>query len=248
MIDSFLVVLSFISVIPVPKKFIPVWNSHTLRYFCVMLPVAGILFSFLWLVFWYVLCRLVMLSDILRGFIMMLFTLALTGGLHIDGLMDTCDAIFSHRDRDTRLKILSDTHAGSFAVIGCVSILIARTILFSELISSHTDNLTLSFIPVYSRLGMSLLLCNMNFAKDSGLAVMLGSSRNKRDNIALVVMLLSFMALTLKIIPVIMIIFVFMWGKLCMNIFGGVTGDLLGAFVELSEVIMLMGMVIVNCI
>ena len=95
---------------------------------------------------------------------------------------------------------------------------------------------------------MSLLLCNMNFAKDSGLAVMLGSSRNKRDNIALVVMLLSFMALTLKIIPVIMIIFVSMWGKLCMNIFGGVTGDLLGAFVELSEVIMLMGMVIVNCI
>ena len=189
-----------------------------------------------------------MLSDILRGFIMMLFTLALTGGLHIDGLMDTCDAIFSHRDRETRLKILSDTHAGSFAVIGCVIILMAKTILFSELISSNTDNLTLSFIPVYSRLGMSLLLVNLPFAKDSGLAVMLGSSRNKRDNIALAIMLLSFMALTSKIIPVIMIIFVFMWGKLCMNIFGGVTGDLLGAFVELSEVIMLMGMVIVNCI
>ena len=134
MIDSFLVVLSFISVIPVPKKFIPVWNSHTLRYFCVMLPVAGIIFAFLWFVFWYVLCRLVMLSDILRGFIMMLFTLALTGGLHIDGLMDTCDAIFSHMDRETRLKILSDTHAGSFAVIGCVIILMAKTILFSELI------------------------------------------------------------------------------------------------------------------
>lgn len=250
MINSFLIVISFISVIPVPKKFIPVWNSHTLRYFCVMLGIAGILFSFLWFIFWFMLCRLVMLSDILRGFMMMIFTLTLTGGLHMDGLMDTCDAVFSHRDRDTRLKILSDTHAGSFAVMGCMIIFMAGTLLFSELLSSHThtDIITLSFIPAYSRLGMSLLLVNLPFAKKNGLAVMLGSSGNKRDNIALIIMLLLFSFFTSKIIPVIMIIFAFLWAKLCIKIFGGITGDLLGAFVELSEVIMLMGMVIMNCI
>lgn len=248
MIDSFLVVLSFISIIPVPKKIIPVWNSHTLRYFCIMLPVAGIIFGALWFVFGYVLCRLVMLSYILRGFIMCIFTLALTGGLHLDGLMDTCDAIFSHRDRETRLKILSDTHAGSFAVMGCVIILMARTLLSTEIFSSGLHLYSFAFIPAYSRLGMSLLLVNLPFAKDSGLAVILGSSRNKRDNIFLVIMLLSFMALTSKVISVIMILCVLMWGKLCMKLFGGITGDLLGAFVELSEVIMLMGMVILNCI
>ena len=248
MLNSLLIVLSFISIIPVPKKFIPVWNSQSLRYFCVMLPVAGILFSFLWFMFWFMLCRLIMLSDIFRGFMMTVFSLSLTGGLHMDGLMDTCDAIFSRRDRETRLKILSDTHAGSFAVMGCVIIFMARTLLFSELLSSHTHILTLSFIPAYSRLGMSLLLVNLPFAKDSGLAVMLGSSRNKRDNISLVIMLLSFTVFTSKVVPVIMILFAIMWAKLCMKIFGGITGDLLGAFVELSEVIMLMGMVIMNCI
>lgn len=250
MINSFLIVVSFISIIPVPKKSIPGWNSKSLRYFCIMLPVAGILFSFLWFILWFMLCRLVMLSDILRGFMMMIFTLALTGGLHMDGLMDTCDAVFSRRDRDTRLKILSDTHAGSFAVMGCMIIFVAGTLLFSELLAYHvhTGIITLSFIPAYSRLGMSFILVNLPFAKDSGLAVMLGSSRNKRDNILLVIMLLSFSLFTSKIIPVIMIIFTFLWGKLCMKIFGGITGDLLGAFVELSEVIMLMGMVIMNCI
>lgn len=252
MINSFLVVLSFISVIPVPKKFIPVWNAHTLRYFCVMLPLAGIIFSFLWFIFWFMLCRLVMLSCLLRGFMMTVFTLALTGGLHMDGLMDTCDAIFSRRDRETRLKILSDTHAGSFAVIGCVIIIMARTLLSTEILSSglqsDLQSASLAFIPAYSRLGMSLLLVNLDFAKDSGLAVMLGSSRNKRDNLALVIMLLLFSVFTSKVIPVIMILFAIMWGKLCMKIFGGITGDLLGAFVELSEVIMLMGMVIMNCI
>ena len=252
MIKSFLVVLSFISVIPVPKKFIPIWNADTLRYFCVMLPVAGIIFSFLWFIFWFMLCRLVMLSCLLRGFMMTVFTLALTGGLHMDGLMDTCDAIFSRRDRETRLKILSDTHAGSFAVIGCVIIIMARTLLSTEIFSSglqsDLQSASLAFIPAYSRLGMSLLLVNLGFAKDSGLAVMLGSSRNKRDNLALVIMLLLFSVFTSKVIPVIMILFAIMWGKLCMKIFGGITGDLLGAFVELSEVIMLMGTVIMNCI
>ena len=248
MISSFIVVLSFISVIPIPKKFIPVWNSQTLRYFCVMLPIAGILFSLSWFILWFTLSQLVMLSCSLRGFIMCIFTLALTGGLHTDGLMDTCDAIFSHKDRETRLKILSDTHAGSFAVMGCIIILMAKSFLFAELLMSHTDILTLSFIPSYSRLGMSFILVNLPFAKNNGLAVMLGSSRNKHDNISLVIMLLVFSFFTHKIIPFIMIIFAFLWGKLCMKIFGGITGDLLGAFVELSEVIMLMGLVILNCI
>ena len=166
----------------------------------------------------------------------------------MDGLMDTCDAIFSHRDRDTRLRILSDTHAGSFAVIGCVIIMMARTLLSTEILSFQVYNYNPAFIPAYSRLGMSLLLVNLPFAKDSGLAVMLGSSRNKRDNISLVIMLMVLSLFTHKILLVIMIIFAFLWGKLCMKIFGGITGDLLGAFVELSEVIMLMGMVIMNCI
>lgn len=248
MINSFLIVLSFISIIPVPKKFIPLWNAHTLRYFCVMLPVIGIIFGALWFVFWFMLCKLVMLSCLLRGFMMTIFTLALTGGLHMDGLMDTCDALFSHRDRETRLKILSDTHAGSFAVIGCVIILMAKTLLSTEILSLQVYNYDYAFIPAYSRLGMSFILINLPFAKDSGLAVMLGSSGNKRDNIALVIMLLVLSLFTDKIIPVIMIIFAFLWAKLCVKIFGGITGDLLGAFVELSEVIMLMGTVIMNCI
>lgn len=240
--------LSFISIIPVPKKFIPVWNEHTLRYFCVMLGIAGIVFSFLWFIFWFMLCKLVMLSCLLRGFMMTVFTLTLTGGLHMDGLMDTCDALFSHRDRETCLKILSDTHAGSFAVMGCVIILMAKTLLSTEILFSGLQLNSFAFIPAYSRLGMSFILVNLPFAKNNGLAVMLGSSRNKRDNIALVIIFLVLSLFTDKIIPVIMIIFAFLWAKLCVKIFGGITGDLLGAFVELSEVIMLTGTVIMNCI
>ena len=40
-----------------------------------------------------------------------------TGGFHLDGFMDTCDALSSWRTREERLQILSDPHIGAFAVI-----------------------------------------------------------------------------------------------------------------------------------
>lgn len=239
-INSFLVVLSFTSIIPAP---IPEWTRDSLRYFCVMLPAVGVIFGGLWAVLWRVLSW-PGLSEILRGFMMMLLTLSLTGGLHLDGLMDTCDAIFSHRDRETRLKILSDTHAGSFAVMSCVIILMAKTLLFSELLTLNPNPLTLITVPIYSRLGMSLLLNNLPFAKSGGLAVILGSSRHKRDNILLLMMFVLLSVVSIKIIPAMMILCVMLHVIICVKIFGGITGDLLGAFVESSEIIMLFGVIL----
>lgn len=241
-INSFLIVLSFISIIPIPQKFFPEWTRENLRYFCVMLPVVGVIFGGLWSVFWRVLSW-PGLSALLRGFMMMILTLALTGGLHLDGLMDTCDAIFSHRDRETKLKILSDTHAGSFAVMSCVIILMAKTLLFSELFTLNTSHFTLFTIPVYSRLGMAMILNNLPFAKSNGLAVILGSSRNNRDNIFLVIIFVILSIVSIKIIPAMMILCVTIHVIICVKIFGGITGDLLGAFVEASEVIMLFGVI-----
>ncbi len=239
-INSFLIVLSFISIIPAP---IPEWTPKNLRWFCVMLPIVGVIFGALWAALWSVLSW-PGLSLLLRGFMMMILTLALTGGLHLDGLMDTCDAIFSHRDRETRLKILSDTYAGSFAVMSCVIILMAKTLLFSELFALHTSHFTLFTIPVYSRLGMAMILNNLPFAKSNGLAVILGSSRNKRDNILLLMMFVLLSVVSIKIIPAMMILCVTIHVIICVKIFGGITGDLLGAFVEASEVIMLFGVII----
>lgn len=248
MIKSFLIVFSFISAIPIPVKFIPSWTPGNLRYFCVMLPVAGVIFGLIWAVSWQILSCLTEISPLLRGFVMMILTLAITGGIHLDGLMDTCDAIFSRRDRETRLKILSDTHAGSFAVMACVISLMAKTLLFSELLAHEAEFLTLSFIPIYSRLGMAIILNNLPFAKTNGLAVILGSSRHKRDNIYFSVMLILILAVNVNIIPAITILCVACHVIICLQIFGGITGDLLGAFVEASEVIMLFGTVIMTCI
>lgn len=241
MLNAFINALTFTTIIPFPSRLIPEWNKKNLRFFCLMLPVVGLLLSLLWLAFWKILSRLPFSAN-LKGFMMTLLTLMLTGGLHLDGLMDTCDALFSHRDRETRLKILSDTHSGSFAVMGCVIIIVMKTLLFAELKNFSP------LIPALSRLGMGLLLCNMPFAKNDGLAVTLGSSRNRRDNsaFAVIFMTLSFMAGLC--VSTVFAFCLAMHVIICVKIFGGITGDLLGAFVEISEVLMLLGKVIELCI
>ena len=239
--------MSFVSVLPVPAKFIPDWNSRTLRCFCPMLAVSGLIFSALWLMLWLTLTHTPTLSTTLRGFFMTLFTLGLTGGLHLDGLMDTCDALFSHRDRDTRLRILSDTHAGSFAVIGCVLLILAKTLLFAELLNLNADTLTLALIPAFSRTGMGALLNTLPFAKPDGLASMLGSARNKRDNVFFILVMILLFTFSAKTLSLTFIVCLLSWRLVCLSVFGGITGDLLGAFVELSEAVMLGGLVISSC-
>lgn len=206
-----------------------------------MLPVVGLIFLLLWLIFWQIVSLAQVLSPILRGFFMTFFTLALTGGLHLDGLMDTCDAIFSRRDRQTRLQILSDTHAGSFAVMGCVVVVLGKTLLFAELL---TQGVSPVLVAVYSRLGMAVLLNTLPFAKSGGLAVMLGSLRRKRDNVFFVGMFAVMWVLGGKSLSLVFGVCLVLWGVVCVRIFGGITGDLLGAFVEISEAAMMLGLVI----
>lgn len=246
--NSLLIALSFITIAPLPVKFLPDWTRDNLRHFCLMLPVAGIIFfAPVWALSWLGLRELVNLSSVLRGLFMTLMTLALTGGLHMDGLLDTCDAIFSHQDREIRLKILDDPHSGAFAVIGCVSALMLKTLLFAELFSSASVSaFHAALIPVSSRLGMGMLLACMNFAKPGGLAVILGESRSQGDRYLLMII---FAVLTLCdfVTGIIIALITLLWCRICSKIFGGITGDLLGAFVELSEIILLTGQVIRYC-
>lgn len=243
---SFLIALTFLSIFPAPRRF-PEWNERNLRFFCVMIPVVGFVFAACWALLSFGLGRAGNLSPTLRGFVMTLLTLALTGGLHMDGLMDTCDAIFSRRDRATRLEILSDTHAGAFAVMGCVLALMAKTLLFAEIFSKGGG--VSPFVPVFSRLGMAAMLNNLPFAKSGGLAFMTGAARHKRDNLFFfgLFALLSILSHSI-IIPAIFILSLIIWCRLCLRIFGGITGDLLGAYLEISEILLLTGTVIESCI
>ena len=56
----------------------------------------------------------------MRGASFVLLPVLVTGGIHMDGFLDTTDALSSWQPREKKLEILKDSHAGAFAIImGC---------------------------------------------------------------------------------------------------------------------------------
>ena len=61
----------------------------------------------------------------------------LTGGLHLDGLMDTADGILSHRPREQMLEIMKDSRVGAMGVIVCVLHLLLKFSLLYTLLDAE---------------------------------------------------------------------------------------------------------------
>ena len=66
--------------------------------------------------------------------VFLVFLLLITGGIHIDGYMDTMDAVHSYGDREKKLEILKDSHIGAFAVIMLVTYVLAAAGAFSYIL------------------------------------------------------------------------------------------------------------------
>ena len=244
---------SFLTTLPTPRV---EWTPSRLRYVPLAVPMVGVvvgalgMFLFNALHFWEI-------SPTLRAVVMTFFYLAVTGGLHMDGLMDTCDAVFSRKGRKERLDILSDPRVGAFAVMGCAAVLMLKAGIFFELFASFQSGgavfpvILPALIPVYSRLGLGLLFF-LPFAKEDGLARTLGAARVFRDRFVLlagcVLFGISVWPLGLKwlFVPLAGAGALVLYGRYCVKNFGGVTGDLMGAYVELSETLMFLALIIVK--
>ena len=70
--------------------------------------------------------RAVEVSPLLASTLLVVLLLALTGALHADGLMDTCDAVFGHATPERRLEIMRDPHTGAFGVVGLVCVVVLK--------------------------------------------------------------------------------------------------------------------------
>jgi adenosylcobinamide-GDP ribazoletransferase len=78
------------------------------------LPVVGLIIS---LGLFSLKYALFFASPYVSGLIMLIFYIWITGGLHIDGLADTFDGIFSGRDRERMFEIMKDSRVGSFGAV-----------------------------------------------------------------------------------------------------------------------------------
>ncbi|MDR2501774.1 MAG: adenosylcobinamide-GDP ribazoletransferase [Oscillospiraceae bacterium] len=116
LIDSIRLAFTTFSKIPVGR---PAWSGKNMRYLLCAFPLVGVVIGGVQLS-WLRLADAFALSDLLRGTVAALLPALLTGGIHLDGFCDTCDALASHAAPERRREILKDPHTGAFAVIGVV--------------------------------------------------------------------------------------------------------------------------------
>ena len=153
MIRAFFMALGMFTAIPCPWR---PWDEDVRDWMLAALPAVGLVIGLLW-------AGLAWLGARLLPGIAAALTVALpwllTGFIHLDGYMDTCDAILSWRPLEQRLRILKDVHTGAFAVVG-----LGLLMLFSYASASAltADRLrTLLLIPVISRCGSAFCVLTL---------------------------------------------------------------------------------------
>lgn len=155
----------------------------------------------------------------------------ITGALHLDGLADMSDALgAAHRDRERFLIVLADPHLGTFGAVSLMLQLTSKIVLLM-LLARNGQYWALLFIPAWARWG-TLVWARLPTLKP-GLGAHFGMQMRRRE-IWLwggALLALSLSAPALCAVPVLIL----MWRQFLLLRLGGMTGDLLGAGVELIE-------------
>ena len=96
--------------------------------------------------------------------------------LHLDGLMDFCDAMWGGRTVERRLEIMRDSRVGSFGVAGGACVLLVKCgAISSELLLSSTGLSALLLFPMVSRWTMTLLLTVFPYGRQQGIGTAFAS-------------------------------------------------------------------------
>ena len=238
--NGFLIAFAMFSRIPVPRAD---WDKENMKYMICFFPGIGLVIGLL-ICGYGKLCGLTDMGSLMRAAGYVLIPLLVTGGIHMDGFLDTVDALSSWQPKEKKLEILKDSHAGAFAVImGCAYFILALGV-WSEMDEKVLPVLAAGYI--LSRALSGMALATFPCANKKGSLGMFADAAQKR---------------VLKIVLALWILVcaggAFWWdwryglllsgtaaavygyyNHMAMKAFGGTTGDIAGFFVQVCELAM----------
>jgi adenosylcobinamide-GDP ribazoletransferase len=163
--------------------------------------------------------------------------LVLSGALHADGLLDTCDAVLGHASPERRLEIMRDPHVGAFGVVGLVCV-VALKIAAVYALPTGVRLQALVLAPTLGRWAIVLLATIFPYGREYGLGAPLKAAATPRT---LVVATIVPLAACMTVGPVgivcglLAMVVALGLGRWLMRLLPGLTGDNYGAACELVE-------------
>jgi len=238
--QAFIIALQFLTRIPV--NFNVDWNDKNVAASVLWYPVVGALIAGL----------LVLLAMLLNARVDAMLSAALllsvwvmiTGGLHLDGLADTADAwVGSHENKQRALEIMKDPAAGPIAVTVLLLVLLIK---FSALYSLlKLENYGLLFMPVViGRCVPMILFLTTPYVREQGLGSIMASHLPRNFALAVLFLVSLFVVLALGFINGVLLIVITLLALgglrfLMLKQIGGMTGDTIGASIEIIEMMVL---------
>lgn len=245
---GFLLNIQFFTAIPV-RVVLPMEREYVQKSIKTF-PLLGLFQGFIYASIFFLLNEYTPLSALAVAFFVWLSMILLTGGLHLDGLMDASDAYFSYQDTNKRLAIMKDPHVGAFGLLSVIVLLSAKFLFIYEIVT-HMQEFTYLFVlllPFFSKTVMGWILLFVQEAKKDGLGAYFKKSVQGQRTIFYSsyfgLVLLVFLLLFPQWLPLFFLfLFIsigcyFLLSRFMKRAFGGLTGDLLGASVEGTELVL----------
>ena len=235
--NSFKIAFSMYSRIPVPGS---EWTKEHMKYTLCFFPAVGVIVGLL-VICWSDFSRFLDFGMPARTAGLTLIPVIVTGGIHMDGFMDTADALGSFRGREKKLLILKDPHCGAFAVLSCVCYFLAYGGAVSEI--GRGNLLILAWGFVLSRALSAFSIASFPMAKETGLAAAFSGAAHKKAvrgvsavTAAGSAAVMCFLDPAAGLLCIGGAVLSFVWYyRISMKQFGGITGDLAGWFLQICE-------------
>jgi adenosylcobinamide-GDP ribazoletransferase len=201
-------------------------------------PVVGLLIG-AFLVAAYYAMQALAITGAGQSVILAVILAGITGGMHLDGIADMADGLMSGKSREETLKIMKDPHIGAMGVIAIACALLLKIALLSNL---HTGNIAAGtlLMCVVSRWTPVMLMYAFAYARKDGKAQVFMQGMNNRicgiaGALAVFLCLCVYGLKGLLILTLVTGSLLLIGNRISRRL-GGITGDVLGASIEISEI------------
>jgi len=231
----FFAALQFLTTIPILRRreVKPEELGRSAGYFPIVGLIIGLILAGLsWLL-------ILFLPPAIVTALLIVALVIITGALHLDGFVDTCDGIGGHKAVEDRWQVMHDSRAGGFGIVGVVLLLLVKYVSLSS-IPETSLMAALVLMPVLSRWAMVYSIFVCPYALPAGLGKSFKQGTNwlrftMATAIALVIAVLLFQLIGLVLIFLTWVATVIA-ATYFKSKFSGLTGDTYGAINELAEV------------
>ena len=202
-----------------------------------LFPLVGLVIGLI-LAGLYWLWQLILPLGVVSG-LLVVASVVLSGGLHLDGFVDTCDGIGGQKSPEARWQVMHDNRAGAFGIVGVFCLLLVKYVSLNS-IPQNLVMLTLVLMPTLSRWLMVYVIFAYPYARPSGLGKAFKEEASLRKLIIATLIALAVAIPWFRLAGLVIMLGV--WGIAAAMAgylrrkFAGLTGDTYGAVNEVAEV------------